>query len=118
MKVQNHSGQLGFSMLELVIAVLLIGILAAVAVPRFQELTIAAQNAGLKATASELSVAASVAFTKFKVDGTPMPTLCSDYGRAPYIENVVSSVYTITGNVPNCELTGPTGASVTFFVPN
>lgn len=105
-------------MLELVVVIIIIGIISAIAIPKFQDLIIATERAATKATASELSAAASVAYTKYKIDKTPMPTSCADFGKYPYVENNLSSSYTISGTVPDCSITGPTGENMKFFVPN
>lgn len=71
MKKVKHSAQKGFTLIELMIVIAIIGILAAVALPAYQDYTI-------RAKASELVLAASAAKTAISeyatVEGTIPPS--------------------------------------------
>jgi MSHA pilin protein MshA len=91
----------GFTLVELIMVIVIVGILSAVAVPKFINLTGAAQNA--KCAANRGAINSAVAMTYAAI-------VANDPSQANWLEdadmdNVVDSMFA-TGSVPVCPLEG------------
>jgi len=58
--IRNRSGQAGFTLIELVVVIVLLGILGVTALGKFQDLSTQAADAAEQGVASELSSAAAI----------------------------------------------------------
>ena len=115
-----YSKQAGFTLVELVIVIIILGILAAVAVPKFINLSSDAQSAATTSIAGSLAAANSINYASRKANATKgvAITNCTDMSSA--LQGGLPTGYTITSLAAavdatvTCTLTGPSSTSSTF----
>lgn len=110
--------QAGFTLIELIVVIVIIGILAAVAIPKFQDLTTSAEKAVVKGMAAELGTAAAMYYAKQKADGGTYPGTmdCAGLNVATYMSSVIDTgKYNVTGSLDatGCTVALKTDATVT-----
>ncbi len=103
-KIQNLkplSKEKGFTIIELVVVILLLGILTATALPRFMDVTSQARTAVLQATAGGLTTGAALYRAQWFAEGaatsgTPagFGGLVATSGGYPAISNGCATIYT------------------------
>lgn len=110
----------GFTLVELVIVIAIIGILSAVAIPKFINLSSNAQTAATNAIAGALGAANASNYAARKLSGSlgvPV-TNCTNVANA--LQGGIPSGYTITAAAVaadadvTCTVTGPSSTTATF----
>ncbi|WP_040571924.1 pilus assembly FimT family protein [Shewanella benthica] len=93
----SRSRQQGFSLIELVIVIVILGLLAATAIPRFLNVTDDAENASLDGVAGGLATAVGFVRAQWEVDGRNNNTVILD-GTSVSLDTRFGFP---TGTVPN-----------------
>ncbi len=110
----------GFTLIELVIVIAIIGILSAVAIPKFINLSSNAQTAATNAVAGALGAANASNYAARKLSSSLGVAVanCTDVSSA--LQGGLPTGYTITSaaaaadTTVTCTLTGPSSTSATF----
>ncbi|MDD5376000.1 prepilin-type N-terminal cleavage/methylation domain-containing protein [Acidithiobacillus sp.] len=68
--MQKHSSEQGFTLIELIVVIVILGILAAFAIPRFVNLQDDARRSVLQGVSGSLQAASALVYSKSLINGT------------------------------------------------
>lgn len=118
----RKNNQAGFTLIELVMVIVILGALAAIALPKFVDFGTDAKAAAVQGVAGALSSASAINYAQRKVTPSAGSAITNCTGVGPLLQaGALPAGYTITSAAiaadatnPACVVTGPGPASAAF----
>jgi MSHA pilin protein MshA len=107
--------QHGFTLIELVIVIVLVGILAAVAIPKFVDLKADAATAATKGVAGALAAASAINYADNLVKSTTLIASCTDADAGNLLNGGLPAGMKISGTYPTCVVTNDNGGTTATY---
>lgn len=110
--------QRGFTLIELVMVIVILGVLAAVAIPKFVDLKTDAEKAAVDGIAGALASASAINYAAKKLGKSTAITVTACADLASLLQGGLPSTVTLGGTLAACTVTSKTDSTaVATFVP-
>lgn len=110
--------QQGFTLIELVMVIVILGVLAAVAMPKFVDMKTDAERGAAQGIAGAAASASAMNYAQSKMGSATLVSSCSGVGAL--LQGGVPSGYSISDGTSTgtCVVTSPNSVTATFTLTN